>query len=918
MASCENSPVAHLLWNSSGNFLSANSAACELFGAATPAEIPDILFRSLSPVQTQSLLDHLKTTLSTSAQAKLELILESQSHPRHLLATSAVVRITDSEPACITCLIDTTPQQATIGRLRDREWSLTNAQRISQFGFWELNLSNPSDSGETSKPTLLYWSDEIYRIFGHQPGAFDVTQDTFYQHVHPGDRSRVRDAIRRCVADGSHYTVEHRIIRPNGEVRYIHEEGEVLPDPTYPGNLRLLGTACDITDRVRAEGEIRRLAARLTATLESISEVFMQFDAEWRLTYLNRAGERLLHRPREEVLGSYLKSIFGDTDHARFHTECLRAVRERVAMELEITFGPVHASYEARAYPLPEGLAIYCRDVTHQKHSDEQLRLLHKCISHLNDIVLITDAPATDALTHKIVFVNDAFTRKTGYRPDEVLGKSPRMLQGPETDRTALDRIHANLKRLRPVREELVNYTKSGRPYWIELEIVPVAEPSGWYSHWVAIERDITERKQAELKLRESEHRARLIARVTNDAIREWDLELDRIEWSDGLEVLFGHDRSGMEPSATSWIQRIHPDDRIRIVESIDALIAGKTNEWTAEYRFERKDQSYAYVVDRAFVIRDANGRGIRLVGGLTDITERQNAAEALRRSQEELEQRVRARTAQLEAANLQLSEFASVVSHDLKAPLRGIGNLADWLAKDYTGKLDARGIELFEMMRDRVRQMHGLVEGILAYTKISQTRIPDQNVNLQRSLHDVVQLIAPPSNVRIELPENCLQIRGIPEQVHQVFQNLIDNSVKFLDKPQGLVQVIATRRPQANCWEFQVADNGPGIPQRHYHRIFQLFQRLNRDSNLDGSGIGLALVKRIIESRGGRIWIQSLEPSGTSFHFTWPDENLLLQHPVDAQSSAASTPSSMGLFVPTPPEIPSDATPSLDDTPLA
>ena len=147
------------------------------------------------------------------------------------------------------------------------------------------------------------------------------------------------------------------------------------------------------------------------------------------------------------------------------------------------------------------------QDITAQRKSREQLRLLETCVSRLNDMVLITDVEAQGEPGIRIVFVNDAFERRTGYSREEVLGQSPRILQGPNTQRSELDRIGVALKNWQPVRAELINYTKSGKEFWIELDIVPVADNVGWFTHWVAVARDITQRKLAEQAMSDSEQR---------------------------------------------------------------------------------------------------------------------------------------------------------------------------------------------------------------------------------------------------------------------------------------------------------------------------------------------------------------------------------------------------------------------------
>ena len=263
---------------------------------------------------------------------------------------------------------------------------------------------------------------------------------------------------------------------------------------------------------------------------------------------------------------------------------------------------------------------------TIQPPAQQQLALLEASVAHLNDIVLITEADPHDEPGPRIVFVNDAFERLTGYRREEVLGKSPRFLQGPLTDRGELDRIRAALEGRQPVRSELVNYTRAGVPVWLELDIVPVADAGGRTTHFVAVQRDITERKHVQQALHESEERFKTVARVTSDTIWDWDLVTDRIWWSEGMQATFGHVPSELPADSSAWTRHLHPADHDRVLKSILQTIDSGAGNWSAEYRFQRKDGSHAYVLDRGSVIRDVNGHAIRMVGGMTDLTSRNEA----------------------------------------------------------------------------------------------------------------------------------------------------------------------------------------------------------------------------------------------------------------------------------------------------
>ncbi|OYY51016.1 MAG: GGDEF domain-containing protein [Polaromonas sp. 35-63-240] len=237
---------------------------------------------------------------------------------------------------------------------------------------------------------------------------------------------------------------------------------------------------------------------RLSTTLASITEAFATLDRQGRFTYLNSESERMLQRTSSELLGRQIWQELDESDSSRLRTDMQEALAEGLHLEFEDFYPHLGKWLALRAYPFEEGIAVYLRDVTSLRRSQEQLLLLQTSISRLNDLVLITEAGSIDEPGPRIVFVNDAFEKHTGYSRGEVLGKAPRMLQGPLTQRAELDRIREALTQAQPVRAELVNYKKDGTLYWIELEIVPVDYFNRGLTHWVAVARDITERKAAE------------------------------------------------------------------------------------------------------------------------------------------------------------------------------------------------------------------------------------------------------------------------------------------------------------------------------------------------------------------------------------------------------------------------------------
>ncbi len=224
-----------------------------------------------------------------------------------------------------------------------------------------------------------------------------------------------------------------------------------------------------------------------------------------------------------------------------------------------------------------------------------------------------------------------------------------------------------------------------------------------------------------------------------------------------------------------------------------------------------------------------------------------------------------------MEGANRELKDFAYVVSHDLKAPLRGIKTLTEWITTDYTDKLDEQGKEQMNLLSSRVDRMHSLIDGILQYSRIGRVREEIVPVNLNKLVPEIIDTLAPPENIAITIENDLPAIKCERTRITQVFQNLISNAVKYMDKPQGQVKVGCVE--EDSYWKFYVADNGPGIEEKYFEKIFQLFQTLSPRDEVESTGIGLTVAKKIVEMYGGRIWLQSTVGEGTTFFFTLPKQ---------------------------------------------
>ncbi|MDN3596624.1 sensor histidine kinase [Zunongwangia endophytica] len=223
-----------------------------------------------------------------------------------------------------------------------------------------------------------------------------------------------------------------------------------------------------------------------------------------------------------------------------------------------------------------------------------------------------------------------------------------------------------------------------------------------------------------------------------------------------------------------------------------------------------------------------------------------------------------------LEKKNQVLSDYAHMVSHDLKSPLRSINSLVTWMQQDYADKIDKHGIKNLNIILQSVEKMDALITGILNYSTIDQEDLDIYEVDTHHLVTEIKQIIYCPSNIKIEILNELPIVKGDKFRLQQLFQNLIQNAVKSIDKPEGLIKIGVEEN--SNYYKYSIEDNGKGIEKDHFNKIFQIFEKI--DNDFTSTGIGLSIVKKIIDFYGGKIWLESELSKGTIFYFTLPKQN--------------------------------------------
>jgi PAS domain S-box-containing protein len=294
---------------------------------------------------------------------------------------------------------------------------------------------------------------------------------------------------------------------------------------------------------------------------------------------------------------------------------------------------------------------------------------------------------------------------------------------------------------------------------------------------------------------------------------------------------------------------------------------------YAARETLVRLDRRGAGVLDDVYLdfvyqpLEEEDGRVFGIMAHAVDVTAQVVARQTAELRAEELTRLTR----ELERSNKELDQFAYVASHDLKAPLRGIANLTQWIEEDLGDGVTGESKEHMQLLKGRVNRMEALIDGILAYSRAGRVRDRPARVDVGQLLAETVELIAPPAETEVVVAPEMPVIEAERVPLQQVFMNLIGNAIKHNRRPGARVEIRA--EPDGDCYRFAVADNGPGIAPQYREKVWQIFQTLAPRDKVEGTGIGLSVVRKIVEARGGQAWLESEPEKGATFYFTWPKQ---------------------------------------------
>lgn len=772
-------------------------------------------------------------------------------------------------------------EQAARAALAESDHRLRLALDAGGMGSWEWDIQHQR----------VIWSPEQERLLGMAEGTFEGTMDAYARCVHPEDRpyavQLVYDALARRAP--THH-VMHRIIRVDGTVRWLDSHGRfVYAEDGTP--LRLVGVSTDVTERKEVEAARDRALAEASAERQRLYDVFMQAPAaigvlegpehRFRVAnplYLQLVGGRqvlglsvreALPEVAEQGFLELLDGVYASGEPFSAHEMLVRLDRDGDGVPEDLYVDFVYQPLK-RLDGATFGIMVHAVETTQQVVSRQHVESLaaerSAILGQIVEVVITTDR------TGAITFANGAAHALYGtlqlgvpiWDERQTFQLLHRNGQARAREETPLYRaMHGE----RVLNDEWRVRRADGTEVIVVGSAVPIIDRSGEQLGAALTVHDVSEsrRLQRELEHERGRLREMLIQAPAAILVSEGPEHVFVMQNDFARQILGGRDVVGKrfcEAFPEAELQGLFAIYE-QVYRSGEAFVGREVYSQVDRGGQGNNEGYFNFVYQPLFDTEQ------RVYGVLTFAVEVSDQVRARRLIEEKAEE-LAALSRDLERSNRDLDQFAYVASHDLKAPLRGIANLTQWIEEDIADALTTESREHMQLLKGRVNRMEGLIEGILEYSRAGRRREKRESLDVGQLLHDVIELASPPAGVHIEVDRSMpvMQTERVPLQ--QVFLNLIGNAIKHGGRPDLCIRI--TAQPVPDGYQFTVADNGPGIPGQFHDRVWQIFQTLAARDKIEGTGIGLSVVRKIVEARGGRTWLESAEGEGAAFHFIWPD----------------------------------------------